>query len=97
MRYWYFLFEGKLKNETEYNSFYSSVILPVNDNQEPNKVLVNALSEYDAELVRIEDNFEFLQDDYDLEDADNQVWFDWVKEVKINNSAVFTPWQRFNS
>lgn len=97
MRYWYFLFEGKLKNETEYNSFYSSVILPINDNQEPNKTLVNALSEYDAELVDIEDNFEFLQDDYDLEDADNQVWFDWVKEVKANNSAVFTPWQRFNS
>ena len=96
MRYWYFLFEGKLENDTEYKSFFSSVMLPIENNQEPTNALIQALSEYDAKLIDIEDSFEFVEDEYDLEDSDNKVWFDWIAKVKVDNSAIFTPWQRFN-
>lgn len=95
MRYWYFLFEGRLKQEAEYGKFFSSVIVPVKDSQTPTMALIQALLEYDAELINIEDSFEFVEDEYDLEDSDNRVWFDWIARVKSDNSAIFTPWQKF--
>lgn len=96
MRYWYFVFEGNLVNETAFAKFYGSVLLPVMDGDDPQSVLKTALSEYDAVLIAIEDAFEFILDDYDENDPDNQGWFDWYQQVKQTNLPQFTPWQRFD-
>lgn len=96
-QYWYFLFEGKLVAEKEFSSFYSSVLLPVLPKQNPETVLKSALAEYHATLIKVEDYFEFIAEDYNKNDRDNDVWFDWCDEVRRTKQAKFTPWQRFNA
>ena len=95
MKYWYFLFEGKIIHEEDYQYLYSSVLLPVQKNENPKMELVRELKEYGVQLIGIEDKFEFIAEDYDEDDEDNVPWFEWFDKVVATQEASFTPWQRF--
>ena len=95
MKYWYFLFEGKLTQEKDYQNLYSSVLLPVSTNEDSETELVRELKEYGVQLMKIEDSFEFVVGDYEEDDEDNIPWFEWFDKVITTREASFTPWQRF--
>ncbi|MFB2538080.1 MULTISPECIES: hypothetical protein [unclassified Acinetobacter] len=96
MRYWYFLFEGRLNQPPQQKKLFASVLLPVAKEQDAVQALIENLAQQNIELVNIEDDFAFYEYQYDRDDPDNAVWFNWLAEVKKQNQAVFTPWQFFD-